>query len=201
MAQTAAAEKWIVFDIPAQPLADALVAYSAVTRMEVYYNGVFAFGRRSAPVVGEFTPGLGLVALLRGTGIVPRATGADTFILEPAPPAVTLPARVPDSVIQQFRPYFAAIQRRVIAALCHLDAAGAHEIIFSFWVAATGVIVRAEPVTSSGDPAHDAAMAAALRGLRLDETPPPGLPQPVTMVIYPPSAGETPGCAAPGTGH
>jgi hypothetical protein len=199
MAQAATLDKWIVFDIPAQPLADALVAYSLATRIEVYYNGRFAIDRRSAPVVGKFTPRLGLVALLRGTGVVPRATGADTFILEPAPPTATLPARVPDALIHRYRPYFAAIQTQVIKALCRLDAGRAHEIIFSFWVAATGVIDRAEPLTSSGDPTHDATIAAALRGLRLDQTPPSGLPQPVTMVIYPPSAEETPGCPAPQT--
>jgi hypothetical protein len=199
MAEAATQDKWIAFDIPAQPLADALIAYSAATGIEVYYNGAFAIDRRSAPVVGKFTPRLGLAALLRRAGVVPRATGIDSFILEPASPTTTLPARVPDTLIQQYRPYFAAIQTQVIKALCHLDASETHESIFSFWVAATGVIVRAEPLTSSGDPAHDVTISAALQGLRLDEPPPSGLPQPVTMAIYPPSAGETPGCSAPQT--
>lgn len=40
------------FDIPAQPLADALVAYGSATGIEVFYDGALAIGRRSTAMTG-----------------------------------------------------------------------------------------------------------------------------------------------------
>ena len=86
------------FDIPAQPLADALIAFGAATGLQVFYDGALAVGRRSAPAKGLFTPMQGLQTLLRGTGYAPHATDdADTItiVMAPSQPAwpTALPAR------------------------------------------------------------------------------------------------------------
>lgn len=194
-AQGTIPDSWIIFNIPSQPLADALVAYGGTTGLEVYYDGALAAGRRSTMVVGKFTPLDGLERLLRGTGYVPRVTGPDTLTLEPSR-SVVLPGRVSNALIRRYEPYFTALQTRIAKALCGLDTGAPNEIIVSFVVSESGVIVGAEPLIPSGNPARDVAIAANLRGLHIDEAPPSDLPQPVTMAIYPSSAGETLGCGA-----
>ena len=79
------AEKRIAFDIPAQPLASALEAYSAATGVEIFYDAVLAAGHRSASVKGSFLPARALETLLLGTGYVPRSTGPDTISIAPGP--------------------------------------------------------------------------------------------------------------------
>jgi hypothetical protein len=187
----------VEFDIPAQPLAEALIAYGAATGLEVYYDGALAIGRRSAPLTGKFTPAAGLTILLRGSGYVPRATGPDTFTLVAAPAIAPRPARVSDTLIRRYEPYFAALQARIAQALCGARPAERNEIIFSLSVDPSGVVSRAEILGSSGDPARDAAVSAGLRGVSIGQPPPADLPQPVTMAVYPPSPGEASACAAP----
>jgi hypothetical protein len=194
-AQGAISDSWTIFNIPSQPLADALVAYGEITGLEVYYDGAFATGRRSTKVVGKFTSLDGLEILLRGTGYVPRVTGPDALTLEPMSRAAELPSHVSTALIRRYEPYFAALQTRIARALCGLDTGASDEIIVSFVVSESGVIVGARSLTLGGNPARDAALAANLRGLQIDEAPPPDLPQPVTMAIYPLSARETRGCA------
>jgi hypothetical protein len=185
----------IDFDIPAQPLANALVAYGAVTGLEVYYDGALAIEKRSVPLKGKFTPIAGLEMLVRDAGYVPHATGPDTFTLAAEPRATQLPVAISETLIQQYEPYFGALQQRVVEALCGVDTAHANEIIFSFSVDTVGVISHAEILGSSGDPTRDSAISAGLRGLNIGIRPPAGLPQPVTMAVYPPPAGDSAGCA------
>jgi hypothetical protein len=184
------------FDIPAQPLADALVAYGAATGVEVYYDGTLALGRRSAAVKGVFTPAAALKVLLQGSGYVPRTAGTDTFTLAAELPATSPPVQASNTLIRRYEPYFAALQTRVVDALCGIDTARRDEIIFSFWVDASGVISRSEILGASDDAVRNAFISKELRGLSIGAPPPSSLPQPVTMVIYPPSAGEASGCAA-----
>ncbi|MEW6437325.1 MAG: STN domain-containing protein [Pseudomonadota bacterium] len=193
-AQGASPDNRIIFNIPSQPLADALVAYGAATGIEVYYDGTLASGRRSTLVAGRLTLLEGLEILLRGTGYHPRVTGPDTLTLERVPSAAALPGHVSNALIRRYEPYFAALQTRIAEALCGLDTRASNEIIISFVVSESGEIVAAESRTSTNDPARDAAIVTSLRGLRIDEDPPADLPQPVTMAIYPPSAQERPGC-------
>jgi hypothetical protein len=191
-AQNTIPDSRITFDIPSQPLADALVAYGNVTGIEVYYDGALAAGRRSTTLVGKFTSLDGLEILLRGTGYMPRVTGPDMLTLELGSRVAALPGHVSNALIRRYEPYFAALQTRIAWALCGLDMP--NEIILTFVVSESGVIVGVKPLIPSDSPVRDAAIAENLRGLRIDEAPPSDLPQPVTMAIYPPSTRETPGC-------
>jgi hypothetical protein len=181
------------FDIASQPLAAALRAFSKTTGLEVFYDGSLSIGHSSSAVKGSFAPMLGLKELLRGTGYVARATEmADTVTIVDGPPVTALRA----SFIR-FEPYFAVLQAKLSEALCDNEepASNDGEVTFRFWIDRTGVIADAE-VFGATPSAGWSRTLAKLRGLKVGMGPPPGLPQPLTMVVYPPRAGEARGCAA-----
>lgn len=88
------------YDIPAQDLNAALLAFANRAGLQIFYDVQRVRGLRSAPLVGSFTPQQALNQLLSGTGVTYRFTGANTVSLEPpaaaaAPGAVQLdPVRV-----------------------------------------------------------------------------------------------------------
>ncbi|MBH1984684.1 MAG: STN domain-containing protein, partial [Burkholderiales bacterium] len=55
------------FDLPAQPLDAALVAFGEVTGYSVLVSSQLAAGRVAAPVRGDYTPAEALQRLLAGT--------------------------------------------------------------------------------------------------------------------------------------
>ena len=72
------------FDIPPQPLADALDAFIGTTGWQVGYSAELASGRRSAGINGSLTATEALAQLLAGTDLDYRLTSADTVTLERA---------------------------------------------------------------------------------------------------------------------
>jgi len=68
-AQPANAALSVRYDIPAQPLSDALRRFIAASGWEVGYVSELAAGRRSAEVRGEFNAEQALGQLLQGTGL------------------------------------------------------------------------------------------------------------------------------------
>jgi hypothetical protein len=64
-----------VFDVPTQPLASALDAFSKVTGREIFYDGSIGRGRRSTAVEGSFMPDEALSLLLSGTNLVALPNG------------------------------------------------------------------------------------------------------------------------------
>ncbi|MCJ2186690.1 TonB-dependent siderophore receptor [Novosphingobium beihaiensis] len=74
------------FDIPAQPLADALVAFGIQSGLQVTANGAPLRGIRTQGVSGTMAPVQALSRLLSGTGFTFRITG-DAVTLERAPQA------------------------------------------------------------------------------------------------------------------
>jgi iron complex outermembrane receptor protein len=88
------------FDIPAQPLADALAEFGRQSGWQISYAPGLAEGRRSAAVGGTHDPAAALGLLLSGTGITWRGSGERSAILATssagaaagAPAAATLDA-------------------------------------------------------------------------------------------------------------
>lgn len=74
----------IDFNIPAQPLADALNAFIAASDWQVGYAAELAREARSAPVSGAYSAPQALDKLLQGTGLVYRLTGNNSVRLEKA---------------------------------------------------------------------------------------------------------------------
>ncbi len=192
----------VTFNIPTLPLASALEAYGAATGIEVFYDAALAAGHRSAGVKGSLRPIRALEVLLRGTGYTQRITGSDTISIVPSPQD-TREVKVEKQSFDRYDTYFAVLQSRLSRILCRDDHAetGSGEVIFKFWLAASGVIARAEIIASGGDPDRDRTIAKRAEGLDVGELPPPGLPEPVTMAVFPPVDGEAPGCPASRYGY
>jgi iron complex outermembrane receptor protein len=73
------------FNIPAQPLVDALNAFIAASDWQVGFPAGMAKDIRSSAVHGRYTPQQALQQLLTGSGLRYRLTGANTATLENAP--------------------------------------------------------------------------------------------------------------------
>ncbi|MCA6108464.1 STN domain-containing protein [Bradyrhizobium cenepequi] len=184
----------VQFDIPAQPLAEALVAYGAATGLEVFYDGSLALGQRSTGIKGAFAPIDALEALLRGTGYGPKTSqygDAISIIKTPRALAVSQTA-----ALGRFEPYLAIIQARVTEALCKADDAKPDdgEIMISFWLDPSGRVLRAQLWSPGLSANRQRVLLPGLQGLEVGHAVPAGLPQPLAMVIFPPSSREQAGC-------
>ncbi|MCA6109657.1 energy transducer TonB [Bradyrhizobium cenepequi] len=180
-AQSATSETKIQFNIPAQPLSRALVDYAAATGLEIFYKAALADNRHSTAVAGVLMPSTALQILLRGTGYTARSTGVGAFTIMPAPREVPAAAEAR----KRLQPYFAVVQTGISDALCR-NAPGAadKEILLQLWLSSSGLVTRAEVIDDDGKAARDQSYAAAIRGLAF-AIPPPGMPQPVNVVIFP----------------
>jgi iron complex outermembrane recepter protein len=76
------AQSVTTYDIPAQDLNAALLAFASRAGLQIFYDVQRVRGLRSAPLVGGFTPQQALTQLLTGTGIAYRFTGTNTVSLE-----------------------------------------------------------------------------------------------------------------------
>lgn len=184
------------FDIPAQPLADALYAYSSLTGLEILVGGDMLANRRSSAVVGNFPPADALRTLLSGTGLAPRFTGAGAFTLTIAPSDPSYPAgRLP-----RYPEYSAALQVAVTRILCQLHETrpGGYRVAARLWVGRTGEVTRVNLLGTTGESDRDATLAGLFSRVVLSEPPPEQLPQPTTVVVLP--RHDAGGCAD-GGGH
>jgi len=85
-AQTASAARRS-FDIPAQPLAQALMIFGRQAGLQVTAEGPLTDGLRSSAVKGDMPPAEALSRLLTGTGLTFRFVSANGVQLERAPQA------------------------------------------------------------------------------------------------------------------
>lgn len=183
----------IPFAIAAQPLAAALDSYSAISGLELYYDGELAAGRRSSAVEGRLAPDVALRDLLAGTGLVASATGPNSFTIKRGP--ATRPADA------HHQSYFAAIQTRVSQVLCARPETrpGEVDLLLQLWIASTGTVQRAQLLDAPNVGAREHAFAAALHGVSIGAAPPAELPQPITMAILARANGAPTGCAGTAT--
>jgi len=73
------------FDIPAQPLADAIILFGQQSGIQVTAGGGILSGKTSAPVSGRLAAAEALSRMLAGTGLTFRYIGARAVELQPAP--------------------------------------------------------------------------------------------------------------------
>lgn len=90
---SAVAQQAKAFNIPAQPLADALVQFGYQSGLQVVADGGLTASVRSPGVTGTLPPSEALARLLAGTGLVYRFTNATTVALE-RPGASSAPGAV-----------------------------------------------------------------------------------------------------------
>jgi TonB family protein len=139
-----------------------------------------------------------LQILLQGTGLLPRYTAADAFVLVPSsndpgsnPPINT----APPAVVAQ---YYGRVQSSLKLAFCSNNRTqpGGYRIAVSFWIGSSGSVSRVELLGSTGNGDLDVAIDHTMRTLVIGLPPPPGFAQPVTLVVAPQSAGMTRDCQA-----
>lgn len=197
------AEIW--FDIPAQPLASALDAYSTATGMVAVYNGNLARGRVSNAVRGRLAPWVALPLLLKDSGLVAEYTTADAFVIVPAPEepvVVKTPSTIALAALSQLgsseRRYSALMQERLSEALCAQQETrpGPYRAAISFWIGPGGEMIKVKLLSSTGDQRRDAVIADVASHVSMGEGPPAGMAQPFTMVVLPGASGGSLDCPA-----
>lgn len=207
-AQTAQPASRAWFDIPSQPLASALDAYSKATGVVIAYNGNLAVGRVSNPVKGQLDPQQAILLLLQGSGLIADYTASDAVVVVPAPNETSVtrsPSVIAQAALSQQsaieRRYSALLQERLNNALCAQRATrpGTYRAAISLWLGPSGSVTRVKLLATTGDPQRDTAIAEAARRVSAGEAPPAQMTQPFTMVILPRASGGTVDCP-PGEG-
>lgn len=196
MTEPAAAASHVVFDIPAQPLAAALRAYSAATRIGVLVDGELTAGRSSAAVAGALSPEQALRTLLTGTGLIVRYAAPAAFTLVPAP------ADAPRSSSRDHSRDFLAVQTAVKRVLCQSEETqpGRYRMALQLWIDPSGTVVRSEFLSATSSRERDALVSAGLKNLTIEMAQPASLPQPVTVVVLPRAPGQGTDCVRRVTG-
>ena len=189
------------FDIGPQSLSTAVRAFSDVTGQALLVDERLLVGRMSPGARGEFTPEDALRRLLAGTGLRERYTSDKAFTLMPAldsganVTSVTPAAAAIETADTVVASYGAALQSAVEAALCRtaLTHPGEYRLAVQVWVDSDGEVHRLRLLGSTGQAERDKAVEAALGGLRVDP-PPPGLAQPLTLLLLPADASRPARC-------
>lgn len=185
------------FDIPAQPLAAALNRFASRSGWPVLFHSKMVAGRMSSAVQGRYRPDAALQRLLEGTGLAPEKVAggpADAYVLkEPDAQEIAAGASAPAVDFD----YGGRVQSHIWQALCAdtRTAPGAYRFLLRFRVDASGRVYALRMFSSTGDARRDAAVLETLRHVRMDHSPPPGMAQPLTMLVLPSDQAGAPRCA------
>ncbi len=194
----------ITFDIPAQPLPNALHAYSRRVGVQVLYDSGSASGHQSVAVQGTLTPEQALTHLLGNTDLQVRHVGADAITLvaptvreQDVPPLdplsdadlslgelrVRATARAND--LERFADYSDVVRTEIQRALQNnaRSATGNYRAVLDLWIDATRTIRKAALLRPTGDDARDNAITTTLQGLTISRPTPAGAPQPIRVGV------------------
>jgi TonB family protein len=169
------------FDIPAQPLASALQAFSTVSGYQILVADDHL--PQSMAIKGVLSSKEALARLVAGTGMSVSFTGPQAAILVPG----NRSQNVATTASSQGGPkYDAALQYDVLAALCRdaMTRPGQYRTALDLWMMPSGRVGRAELLSSTGDPERDRRILAVLYKLKF-VPPPQGLSQPTTLLLLP----------------
>ncbi|VFR91705.1 Outer membrane TonB-dependent transducer VreA of trans-envelope signaling system [plant metagenome] len=187
------------FDIPAQPLGEALNRYGETARLAALYPSRLATGLWSAPVHGRYTREDALRLLLQGTGLAlakASTPDGDVFRLARAPAAAPASAGLASGIAPGG--YLPLLQAAVMHALCQdpRTAPGHYRTLFEVAIDESGRAASAELLSSSGDAGRDAALLAALRQTRAAVPPAASRHVPYLFTLRPAAAGAAAPCRA-----
>ncbi len=201
----------IRFDLPAQPLDQALLVFGRMTQLVVLAPSPLIKGRISAPLTGDYTPREALERVLINTGLEAYFTGPEDAVIVASssakvaqPPSSTAESEaIPPSAIDgvlvngDFRDYAAMVQTRLTEALCQSPQTqpGSYRLVAQLRIDSRGKVIASDVVVSTGLPARDAEIERVMRTLILDSAPPPGLLQPVTLLLRPVGHGVSIDCS------
>lgn len=188
------ADETIAFDIPPQSLLTALRSYSEVTGQAVLVDNTLTAGRNSAGVHGSFDKIEALQQLLAGTGLIASYSSDQAFTLKQAKPdesAGKTMREQPESLafggIEAVIEHYAGrIQAPIEQALCQLrdGRPGTYRLALQIWIASSGDVERTKLLSTTDNRRRDDDIRRTLDSLSL-EPPPPGMPQPITLLLLP----------------
>lgn len=174
------------FDLPSQPLEQALERFSVLTGWSVMYHGTLAQGRTSHAVHGAMPSAQALHTLLQGTGLEPEHAGDGRVVLRETEASAAMGVLAPGVALDATaaRREYGQLQRHLRSAFCGdpLLAPGDYSANISFRVAGDGRVQQPELAAGSGDARRDRALLATLGTLQLPAST-AALPQPVTLNI------------------
>lgn len=178
----------IEFNIPAQPLADALNLYSESAGVAILVDRELTNARRSASLKGRFSVREALGLLLSGTGLMAIYSHEDAFTLRRA--EVSNSTQDTAQSIKKSQgggSYASVVQLALEKALCSSEVTrpGSYRIAFQLWIGAHGEVQHSRLLSSSGDVQRDDHLVNVLRGLRVPQAPPTSLSQPLTILVLP----------------
>ncbi len=198
----------IHFDLPAQPLSEALRAYGSMTDLTVIARASLLDGLTSTPVSGNYSPREALQRLLSNTGLQANFTGTDEAVIaraslaQPAS-ASSLPVAITasdiDGVVDDAgRSYAATVQAQLAEVLCASPRTrpGNYRMVVQLRIGDSGSVIASDLVQSTGVPERDAAIEQAMRTLVMDTPPPSALAQPITILVRPRGNGLDTDCNA-----
>ena len=169
----------MAFDVPAQPLQNALDTFGILTGFSGLYGTASTAGRISSPVSGNYTPDAALSLMLEGTGLTAYFTAIDAFVLEPAAASSYIPAERDNS-------YEGLLQAQVRNVFCQdpLIAPGNYRIALRFHLDARGRVLKPLLLDTTGDSKRDNAIISALRQVDVGRGP-ANSSKPFFMLILP----------------
>jgi hypothetical protein len=192
----------IDFEIPSQPLANALHAYGRRMGIQVLYESRSAMGRQSEAVQGQFTPDEALKRLLAGTDLEVRHARADAISLvapvgQDIPPTNPLASadlsigelrvRAPgkSNDLARFQDYSETLQAEIQRALLKNTTTGSgnYRAVLDLWIDSARTIQKTALLQSTGESTRDAAITATLQGLTINRPTPADAPQPIRAVV------------------
>lgn len=199
-----ASSRPIVFDIPAQPLPNALHAYGRRVGVQVLYDSRSAAGHQSVAVQGRLAPDEALKRLLGNTDLEVRHARADAItLIAPTIPEPDVPpldplsdadlslgelrvrANVQASDMDRLTDYSEIVRSEIQRALLKNphSATGNYRAVLDLWIDSTRTIRKAALQIPTGDAARDVAITSTLQGMMISRPTPADAPQPVHAVV------------------
>ncbi|MDG2507396.1 TonB-dependent receptor [Stenotrophomonas maltophilia] len=186
------------YDIPAQPLEQAVERFSVISGWSVMYPGDLAAGRNSHALRANLAPLPALQMLLQDTGIEAEVIGEQRVVLRRGGQSAAeadVGTGLPEA---ERRRRYGGLQQRLRAAFCddREIAPGRYAATLRFRVDGEGRVQQPELLSGSGSAPRDARLLQALQSLVLAPEA-AALPQPVTLQIRPSGTDHDCGRRAP----
>ncbi|MFH0297634.1 TonB family protein [Bradyrhizobium sp. 31Argb] len=188
---TAAQERRIEFNIPAQAIDKALDAFGAISGFQIFYETALTAGRQSKAVNGVFARETALRLLLEGSNLTAHIIAADTITIAPSNTTNADLHQAKRAAVS----YYGFMQAGIMSALCRSATTrpGTYRLAMEYWIDASGRITELRVIRSSGDQQRDGAIAQAIRTV-VFQPPLVDIPQPVTLAIEPSPPQDLAGC-------
>ena len=187
LSSAAAAQDGVhAYDIPAQPLEQAVERFSVISGWSVMYPGDLAVGRSSHALRASLMPLPALQMLLQDTGIEAEVIGEQRVVLRRGGQLVAEADIGTGLPVAERRRRYGGLQQRLRAAFCDDPeiAPGRYAATLRFRVDGEGQVQQPELLSGSGSARRDARLLQAMQGLVLAAEA-GELPQPVTLQIRP----------------